>query len=128
MADRIDTTSAFAGRRTAPAPLDARFVRASEPVRVTLRQPGKTVRSPDRVIAGALLGVMLVGGRQHHFRVAGDDDVIYLAPPHWLTAESRFEAGIALLDSGGALAALAHLRKWRADIQISAAGDPEGVA
>ena len=77
--------------------LQPRFVRALRPVQVTLRQPGKTTRSPCRVITGRLLGVMRwPSGGVHHYRVAGDDGVCYLAPPHWLASESKRDAEQAL--------------------------------
>jgi hypothetical protein len=72
-----------------PAPLEARYVRARYPVQVTLHQPGLTENSPGRQITGQLLGEMRARGTLHHYRVAGDDGVLYFAPPSWLAPQSR---------------------------------------
>ena len=66
---------------SAPAPVAAGYVRAKRAVPVFVDQP---VEEGVRRFRGRLLGAMFSRGDVHHFRVEGDDGVLYLTPPHWL--------------------------------------------
>jgi hypothetical protein len=66
---------------TAPAQC---YVKAPRPIPTTITIPGKTARSKDTVIAGRILGTQYAGGKVQHYRVTGDNGVVYLAPPDWL--------------------------------------------
>ena len=56
-------------------------MRAKRAVPVFVDQP---ITEGVRRFRGRLLGAMFSRGDVHHFRVEGDDGVLYLTPPHWL--------------------------------------------
>ena len=59
-----------------------RYIRATPPVAVELRQP--VAPGEVRSITGRVLGEMYVDGRLHHLRVVDGDGVLFLVPPEWI--------------------------------------------
>ncbi len=67
---------------TTPAPLGDRYVPATVPIRVWFYIPQKD-RRRRVMVQGTLRGAMHMRGQLRHYRVAGDDGVLYLAPVAW---------------------------------------------
>ena len=86
-----------AERATAPAPLEARFVRLADRIAVTFAMPVE--RGQPKRITGDLLGTMYARNVVHHHRIAAEG-VVWIVPPIWLTSASRAAvAKVALPES-----------------------------
>ncbi len=74
---------------SAPAPLGDRYVAAAVPTTVRFYIPAKCQaaekgqRRRELTIEGTLKGAMHMRGAVHHYRVAGNDGILYLAPVAW---------------------------------------------
>jgi hypothetical protein len=67
---------------TTPPPLGDRYVPATVAVTVRFRVP-QSDRRRRVFVTGTLKGAMHMRGAVHHYRVAGADGVLYLAPVAW---------------------------------------------
>ena len=65
-----------------PTLLGDRYVAATQPVTVRFRLP-QSDRRRRVFVTGILKGAMHMRGAIHHYRVAGSDGVLYLAPAAW---------------------------------------------
>jgi hypothetical protein len=70
-----------------PRPLNVGQIHAATDVTVTMHQPGPA--GAIVVHAGRLLSAVLRDGRLHHYRISVGGGVALLAPPRWLTRDSR---------------------------------------
>ena len=80
--------------------LDARFVRLQQPVQITLHIPGRYASAQRRAVTGRLVGEMHMRGALHHLRVAGDDGVLYFAPPSGLPRRAALRPPTPALPPG----------------------------
>ncbi len=70
-----------------PRPLNVGHIHAARDVTVTAHQPGNSGTIVSHT--GRLMSAVLRDGRLDHYRISLGGGIALLAPPHWLTRESR---------------------------------------
>ena len=103
-------------RATAPAPLEARFVRLADRIAVTFAKPVEHGR-PEK-ITGDLLGTMYARGNVHHYRIAADA-VVWIVPPIWLTPASRKAVAMIALPESDQVRKLRLVREFADAIGVT---------
>ena len=115
-----------------PAQLHDHYIPASHPVPVRFYIPAKDRRRRPEMVEGLLNGVMHMRGAIHHYRVAGTDGILYLAPPQWFVPQHvDWFTPVAFAqpepyDSGFASELAMLLQRW--ETARPNAPQPEGVS